>query len=140
MLQENSAQLVSNHQHMVETFTSDFYRNKRLELHEIVSPTFTYFTPFSGLLNFLEYVDWMENLATQRSVTKLCKPKSDDNSEYSYKYVMKIIDLKLSFEEELIGETIVIVVDGLIEHVENKYEEEISNPKLIKKITNILIN
>lgn len=135
MLQETPQHFVSENQYIVDTFLSDFYRNNRMELFEIISPTFTYYTPFSGMLNFLEYVEWMSNLAPQRNVVKICAPETMDDIEFTHKFIMNILDFKLGFEEELIGETTIIVKNGLIEHVENKYKEEISNPKMIQRIT-----
>lgn len=120
-------------------FLSDFYRNKRAELTEIISPSFHYQSPFFGNVDFHGYLHWMEQFSSIRSVVKKSQPQTNDNVIFTHEFSLKVLDYMENFEEEMMGHTTITIKDGLIENVINLYDEEISNPQKFEKIKAKLI-
>lgn len=133
ILQTNSVHMSKNHE-IIMLFLSDFYRDKRAELAEIISPNFLYSSPFFGDADFNEYVDWMSKMSNQRSITNLSQLESDNDRVFNYSFKLKVLDFTDGFEEEMIGKTTIIINDGLIEFVENSYVDASSNPEKFRRI------
>lgn len=125
---------MSKNQEIIELFLSDFYRNRREELAEIISPKFRYQSPFFGNVDFEEYVVYLNQLSNQRSITKKSNPITIDDEVFTHEFVLKVLDFTDGFEEEMIGHTTITIKNGLIEYVENKYAEAATNPEKFAKI------
>lgn len=130
---------MSKNLEIVSLFLSDFYRDKRIELSEIISPKFRYQSPFFGEVNFSEYTDWMSRLSNQRSVTAKTSLQSADDEVFEYQFIMKVLDFVDGFDEEMLGNTKIIIKNGLIEYVEITYDDEKSKPEKFKKIRTKLL-
>ena len=120
-------------------FLSDFYRDKRNELSEIISTDFSYSSPFFGEVSFDEYVNWMGRLSNQRSIAKISIPSSSDDEIFTHEFLLKVLDFTDGFDEEMTGQTKIIIKNGLIEHVGNIYEDEMLNPEKFARIKAKLI-
>lgn len=130
--------MTKNHQ-VISLFLSDFYRNKREELLEIISPNFAYHTPFCGELNFTEFLDYMSRIASQAQAVKLTEPSSKDDVLFHHTFNLKILDFGEDFDEDIIGQTSITMKNGLIEYIEIGYEDEFLNTEKFLKIKAKLI-
>lgn len=124
---------------IVMLFLSDFYRNKRDELVEIISPDFIYQSPFFDEVGFDEYVDWMSKLSNQRSIAKTSIPTSDDDEIFTHTFLLKVLDFTEEFAEEMFGQTQITIKNGLIERVINVYKDQTLNPEKFERIKAKLI-
>lgn len=130
---------MSKNHEIVTLFLSDFYRDKRAELIEIISPKFRYQSPFFGNVDFAEYIDWMSRLSNQRSVTAKTALRSTDDEIFEYQFILKVLDFVDGFDEDMIGNSKIIIKNGLIEYVEITYDDEkTKSPKFEKIKTKLL--
>lgn len=131
---------MSRNLEIVELFLSDFYRNRRAELAEIISPKFRYQSPFFGNGDFEKYLIWLKQMSNQRSITKKSELKTDDDQMFVYDFILKVLDFSDGFQEEMVGCTVITIKDGLIEYVENTYSEATSNPEKFARVKAKLLN
>lgn len=124
---------MSKNLHMVELFLNDFYRLKRIELVETISPEFYYYSPICGKLNFAEYVEFMSGIASYVGVVHNTEI-SENGAIYNHQFTLKILDFVDGFDEELTGKTTIFVKNDLIENVVIDYPDEILNVEKFKRI------
>lgn len=118
---------------MVKLFHNDFYKNKRAELIEIISPEFTYNSPISGCLNFSEYVDYLNLIGDQSTAIK-SETTTDDDVVFKLQFIFRILDFVDGFDEEMTGQGIVTLKNNLIYNYSVSYAEENTNPEKFEKI------
>lgn len=124
---------MSKNLHMVKLFLNDFYRNKRIELLETISPDFYYYSPICGKLNFAEYVEFMSGIASYVGIMHNSEI-SENGATYNHQFTLKILDFVDGFDEEFSGKTTIFVKNDLIENVEVEYPDEISNIEKFNRI------
>lgn len=124
---------MSKNLQMVKLFHSEFYHTKRVELTEIISPTFSYHSPLCGHLNFTEYVEFLSHIGVHSSAVKTLTTTKDDRV-FDFQFAMKVLDFVDGFDEEMIGNGRIIVEDNLIEKYHVTYSEDFLKSDTFAKI------